>query len=87
MGLKTKYLILPTQLRLIDLSAVENKTLGHSKNITTPEFNQLTAEKFAPRLAQVLLLVTVTLIMMEHNFQKLFYTLKRLGDTEKVVSG
>ena len=34
------------------LTAVENKLPGHSKCITTPEFNELIAEKFAARLAQ-----------------------------------
>ena len=34
------------------LTAVENKIPHHSKYITTPEFNKLTAEKFAVRLAQ-----------------------------------
>ena len=32
--------------------AVENKLLDHSKYITTPEFNKLTAETVAARLAQ-----------------------------------
>ena len=39
---------------------------------------------------QVFLLVKVTLSMMEHNFylifQRLFYTLKILDDTEEVLS-
>ena len=35
-----------------DLAAVENKIPDHSKYITTPEFNKLTAENFAVRLAQ-----------------------------------
>ena len=34
------------------ITAVENKIPGHSKYITTPEFNKLTAENFAVRLAQ-----------------------------------
>ena len=34
------------------LTAVENKIPDHSKYITTPEFNKLTAENFAARLAQ-----------------------------------
>ena len=34
------------------LTAVENKIADHSKYITTPEFNKLTAEHFAARLAQ-----------------------------------
>ena len=33
------------------LTGVENKIPGHSKFITTPEFNNLTAENFAARLA------------------------------------
>ena len=48
MRLKTKYLKLPT--------AVENKIPDHIKDITTPEFNKLTAEIFANRLAQANLL-------------------------------
>ena len=31
---------------------MENKIPYHSKNITTPEFNKLTAEHFAARLTQ-----------------------------------
>ena len=34
------------------LTAVENKISDHSKYITTPDFNKLTAENFAARLAQ-----------------------------------
>ena len=34
------------------LTAVENKVPVHSKYVTTPEFNKLTAENFAARLAQ-----------------------------------
>ena len=34
------------------LTTVENKIPDHSKYITTPEFNKLTAENFATRLAQ-----------------------------------
>ena len=33
-------------------TAVENKIPEHSKYITTPEFNKLSAETFAARLAQ-----------------------------------
>ena len=33
-------------------TAVENKIPEHSKYITTPEFNKLSEEKFAARLAQ-----------------------------------
>ena len=36
----------------IALIAVENKILYHSKYITTPELNKLTAENFAATLAQ-----------------------------------
>ena len=36
------------------LTAVENKIPDHSKYITTPEFNKLTAEHFPVRLAQVI---------------------------------
>ena len=36
------------------LTAVENKIPDHSKYITTPEFNKLTAEYFPVRLAQVI---------------------------------
>ena len=51
MRLKTKYLV----LRLVTttaLAAVENKILDHSKYITAPEFNKLTAGGFAAILAQ-----------------------------------
>ena len=34
-------------------TAVENKIPDHSKYITTPEFNKVTANNFASRLAQV----------------------------------
>ena len=34
------------------LTAFENKVPDHSKYITSPEFNKLTAENFAARLAQ-----------------------------------
>ena len=34
------------------LTAVENKITDHSKYITSPEFNRLTAKYFAERLAQ-----------------------------------
>ena len=34
------------------LTAIENKIPDHSKYITTPEFNKITAEKFAARLSQ-----------------------------------
>ena len=34
------------------LTTVENKVPDHSKYITTPEFNKLTAESFTARLAQ-----------------------------------
>ena len=34
------------------LTVVENKIPDHSKYITTPEFNKLTAEKFTARLKQ-----------------------------------
>ena len=34
------------------ISEVENKTPNHDKYITTPEFNNLTAEIFAARLKQ-----------------------------------
>ena len=34
------------------LTPVENKMPGHSKSITTPKFNKLTAENFVARLAQ-----------------------------------
>ena len=34
------------------LTAVENKIPGHSKYITTPEFNTLTAENITARLKQ-----------------------------------
>ena len=39
-------------------------------------------------LIQVFLLVKATLSMMEHNleFQTLYYTLKRIGYTEKIIS-
>ena len=32
------------------LTAAENKILDHSKHVTTPEFNKLTAENFTARL-------------------------------------
>ena len=51
MGLKKKPNI--TNLAtLTALTAVENKISDHSKYITTPEFNKLTAENFAARLSQ-----------------------------------
>ena len=34
------------------ISEVENKLPDHAKYITTPEFNELTAENFASRLKQ-----------------------------------
>ena len=34
------------------VNAVENKITSHSKYITTPEINNLAAEKFTARLAQ-----------------------------------
>ena len=34
-------------------TALENRILDHSKYITTPEFNRLTEENFAARLAQI----------------------------------
>ena len=34
------------------LTAIENKIPDHSKYITTPEFNKITAENFAARLSQ-----------------------------------
>ena len=34
------------------ISEVENKLPDHTKYITTPEFNKLTAENFASRLKQ-----------------------------------
>ena len=34
------------------ISEVENKLPDHAKSITTPEFNELTAENFASRLKQ-----------------------------------
>ena len=34
------------------LTAVENKISDHSKYVTTPGFNKLTAENFAARIAQ-----------------------------------
>ena len=34
------------------LTAVKNKIFGHSKYITTPELNTLTAENFNAKLAQ-----------------------------------
>ena len=34
------------------LTTVENKVPDHSKYITTPEFNKLTAQNFNARLAQ-----------------------------------
>ena len=34
------------------VTAVENKIPDHSKYITTPEFNEVTAEDFTARLAQ-----------------------------------
>ena len=37
---------------------VENKILNHVKYITTPEINQLTAEGFAARLKQAMILIT-----------------------------
>ena len=36
----------------ITITAVENKILDNSKNLTIPEFNKLTTENFATRLAQ-----------------------------------
>ena len=47
MRLKTKYLATTTAL-----TAVENKIPDHSKYITTPKFNRLTAENVAARLVQ-----------------------------------
>ena len=35
------------------VTAVENKIPDHSKYVTTPEFNKITAESFTARLAQV----------------------------------
>ena len=37
------------------LTVVENKISGHSKYITTPEFNKLAAENFTARLKQAYL--------------------------------
>ena len=65
--LKIKYLILPTQLQIPNLSnlvkktdydtnvnEIEKKIIDHNrgKYITTSEFNELTAENFAARLTQ-----------------------------------
>ena len=36
-------------------SKVENKVLNHAKHITSQEFNKLTAESFAGRLTQAIL--------------------------------
>ena len=53
-----KYPMLVIWLRKTDYSTKINKTEkkitdhDHDKCITTPEFNKLTAEKFAARLAQ-----------------------------------
>ena len=47
MRLKTKYLILLTQIPNTALTAVENKIPDNSKYITTPEFNMLIVENFA----------------------------------------
>ena len=37
----------------IKISEVENKIPSHDKYITTPEYNNLTAENFTARLKQV----------------------------------
>ena len=47
----TRVLVTTTVLNT-KISEVENKTPNHDKYITTPEFNKLTAENFAARLAQ-----------------------------------
>ena len=52
MRLKRKYLTFTNLATTTALTAVENKILDHSKYIATPEFNKLTAEYFAARLAQ-----------------------------------
>ena len=43
---------IPNITNLATTNAVENKITSHSKYITTPEINNLAAEKFTARLAQ-----------------------------------
>ena len=50
MRLKTKYLIQINLATTATITAAENKIPYHSKYITTPEFNKLTAENFTARL-------------------------------------
>ena len=52
MRLKTKYQLFTNLATTAALTAVENKIPDHSKYITTPEFNKITAENFAARLSQ-----------------------------------
>ena len=51
MSLRTKIRYITTSVSAIALNAVENKISDHNKYITTPEFNKLTAQNFASRLA------------------------------------
>ena len=51
-GVKTKISNITNLTTTTALTAVENKISDHSKYITTPDFNKLTAENFAARLAQ-----------------------------------
>ena len=54
--MKIKYLILSIQLKKLDtkVNEIEEKIANHKhdKYLTTPEFNKLTTENFAARLAQ-----------------------------------
>ena len=49
---KNKILSINNLATTTALTTVENKITAHSKYITTPEFNKLTAEIFTARLAQ-----------------------------------
>ena len=51
-GVKNKISNITDLATATSLTAIEFKMPDHSKSITTPEFNRLTAENFSARLAQ-----------------------------------
>ena len=70
------------------LTAIENKIPDHRKYITTPEFNKLTAENFAARLAQANLASksNIANFVKKADFDDKLKKINELSDKVKEIS-